>query len=201
MDVSAFKEKWYTQNVTGRSHLELHQEGESTFSYFWQKVVTCDALTRGHICNSYLFRYWNIVHITAQPVSCLYLKNEASDAVVVHKLWLENKWRSWFKVLLVSFQYYHLPEMSRWCAKISPNQFQANRDAGLWCLLFVCVWWLAGNGVATAIRIRAHILPYKALRFTVGMESGTSSRRSVTLARVRFPILHSFRFPIWISSA
>ena len=64
--VSAFKEKWYTQNVTGRSHLELHQE--STFSYFWQKVVTCDALTRGHhICNAYLFRYWKIVHITAKP--------------------------------------------------------------------------------------------------------------------------------------
>ena len=62
--------------------------------------------------------------------------------------------------------------------------------------LFVCSCSLAGTGVATAIRIRAHILPYKALRFTVGMESGTSSRRSVTLARVRFPILHSFRFPI-----
>ena len=68
----------------------------------------------------------------------------------------------------------------------------------LFVCLFVCVH--SGTGVATAIRIRAHILPYKALCFADGMESGTSSKQSVTLARVRFPILHSFRFPSWISS-
>ena len=109
---------------------------------------------------------------------------------------------SWFKVLLVSFQYYHLPEMSRWCAKISPNLRAVPGKAWRWRMVFVvCSCWLAGTGVATAIRIRAHILPYKALRFTIGMESGTSSKKSVTLACVRFPIMHSFRFPIWISLA
>ena len=60
----------------------------------------------------------------------------------------------------------------------------------------VCLCSLSGTGVATAIRIRAHILPYKALRFTVGMESGTSSKQSVTLACVRFPILHLSDFQI-----
>ena len=112
---------------------------------------------------------------------------------------------SWFKVLLVSLQHYHLPEMARWCVKISPNLGAVPGKAWLWLVLFVCLFVclcsLAGTAVATAIRIRAHILPYKALRFTVGMESGASSKQSVTLACVRFPILHSFRFPNRISSA
>ena len=61
---------------------------------------------------------------------------------------------SWFKVLLVSFQYYHLPEMSRWCAKISPNLRAVPGKAWRWRMVFVvCSCWLAGTGVATAIRI------------------------------------------------
>ena len=57
--VSAFKEKWYTQNVTERSRLELHQEGERTFSYFssifdtkfWRVMLSQGGIYAIHNCS------------------------------------------------------------------------------------------------------------------------------------------------------
>ena len=132
--VSAFKEKWYTQNVTGRSHLELQQEGESTFSYFssifdkklWRVTLPLGGIYPIQILKHCLYFCPNRVYIwRMKPVTLL--------------SYITFDWKtrlSWFKVLLVYCQHYHL---SRLCAKISPNLRTVSGTPWLWLVLIVCV--------------------------------------------------------------
>ena len=113
--------------------------------YFWQKVVTCDALTSGHIFNSYLFSYWNIVYTSAQPMSYLYPKNEASDAVVVHKLLFENKTflvQSTISFLLFLLGLSFARDGQMMCENQSQSGSSSRQSMTLACVvcLFVCVF-------------------------------------------------------------
>ena len=147
--VSAFEEKWYTQDVTGRSRLELHQEGECTFSYFsslfdkklWRVMLSLGGIYPIHTCSDIekLFILLpNPCHV------CIWRMKPAvtlmSSITLIGKQDFLGSKSSWFFVSIIICPDYVRKTIPIW------EQFQAHSASGL-CCLFVCLCWLAGTGV------------------------------------------------------